>query len=112
MCRQRGWTDGLLSMSREGIAFLPPLAAGSGRGRLLLIPDDISVVDYDDMAASDHLNPPPTTVKFPVAEIGHQAGRILLELVRTEGGLPPQTWTLPIELIVRAATPPPPMIPK
>jgi LacI family transcriptional regulator len=75
----------------------------------LAVPDDISVVGYDDTANSAYLNPRLTTVKFPVAEMGRQAGQIILELIREEGSLPPQTWILPVELIVRASTAPPPM---
>jgi DNA-binding LacI/PurR family transcriptional regulator len=75
----------------------------------LAVPDDISVVGYDDTASSAYLNPRLTTVKFPVAEMGRQAGQIILELIREEGSLPPQTWILPVELIVRASTAPPPM---
>ena len=75
----------------------------------LAVPDDISVVGYDDTASSAYLNPRLTTVKFPAAEMGRQAGQIILELIREEGSLPPQTWILPVELIVRASTAPPPM---
>jgi LacI family transcriptional regulator len=74
----------------------------------LVVPDDISVVGYDDTASSAYLNPPLTTVKFPVAEMGRRAGQIILELAREEGGPPMQTLTLPVELIVRSSTAPPP----
>ena len=77
----------------------------------LVVPDDVSVVGYDDTASSAYLNPPLTTVKFPVAEMGRRAGQILLELVQAEGDLPAQTWTLPVELIVWASTAPPPTNP-
>jgi DNA-binding LacI/PurR family transcriptional regulator len=72
----------------------------------LVVPDDISVVGYDDTASSAYLNPPLTTVKFPVAEMGRRAGQIILELARQEGDVPAQTLTLPVELIVRASTAP------
>jgi DNA-binding LacI/PurR family transcriptional regulator len=70
--------------------------------------DDISVVGYDDTASSAYQNPPLTTVKFPVAEMGRRAGQIILELIRENGGLPPHTLTLPVELVVRGSTAPPP----
>jgi DNA-binding LacI/PurR family transcriptional regulator len=74
----------------------------------LLVPDDISVVGYDDTASSAYQNPPLTTVKFPVAGMGRRAGEIILELIREDGDLPPQTLTLEVELVVRGSTAPPP----
>ena len=74
----------------------------------LSVPGDISVVGYDNLSSSAYLNPPLTTVKFPVAEMGRLAGQIIIELVRNEREYPAQTITLPVELIVRASTAPPP----
>jgi DNA-binding LacI/PurR family transcriptional regulator len=74
----------------------------------LAVPDDISVVGYDDTISASYLNPPLTTVKFPVAEMGRRAGQIILELAQEEGSLPAQTITLPVELVVRGSTAPPP----
>jgi DNA-binding LacI/PurR family transcriptional regulator len=74
----------------------------------LVVPDDISIVGYDDTSNSRYLNPPLTTVKFPVVEMGRRAGEIILELAQNEGNLPPQTIMLPVELVVRASTAPPP----
>lgn len=73
----------------------------------LVVPTDISVVGYDDTTSSSYFNPPLTTVKFPVAEMGHRAGQIIVKLAQKEGSLPAQTITLPVELIVRASTAPP-----
>jgi LacI family transcriptional regulator len=74
----------------------------------LTVPDDISVVGYDDTASSSYLNPALTTVKFPVAEMGRQAGQIILQLAQAEASVPTQTILLPVELVVRASTAPPP----
>lgn len=74
----------------------------------LAVPDDISVVGYDDTITATYLNPALTTVKFPIAEMGRRAGQIILKLAQNEGNLPAQTITLPVELIVRASTAPPP----
>lgn len=73
----------------------------------LAVPQDISVVGYDDTISSSYLNPPLTTVKFPVAEMGRRAGQIILELAQKEGSFPAQTVTLPVKLIIRASTAPP-----
>ena len=74
----------------------------------LAVPADISMVGYDDTISTSYLNPPLTTVKFPVAEMGRLAGQTILNLAQKEGSLPAHTVTLPVELIVRASTAPPP----
>jgi len=77
----------------------------------LTVPHDISVVGYDDTASSSYLNPALTTVKFPVAEMGRQAGQIILQLAQAEASLPARTILLPVRLMVRASTAPPPKEP-
>lgn len=74
----------------------------------LKVPDDISVVGYDDTISATYLNPPLTTIKFPVAEMGRRAGEMILELAQEKGSLPAQTITLPVELVIRGSTAPPP----
>jgi len=74
----------------------------------LTVPEDVSVVGYDDTISASYLNPRLTTVKSPVAEMGRLAGKIILELAQKEGSLAVQTFTLPVELIVRASTASPP----
>jgi len=74
----------------------------------LTVPADISVVGHDDTSIIDYLNPRLTTVKFPVTEMGRRAGQIILELVQQPDSLPAETITLPVELVIRASTAPPP----
>ncbi len=73
----------------------------------LRVPEDVSVVGYDDTVSTSYLNPRLTTVKSPTAEMGCLAGKIILELAQKEGDLSPQTITLPVKLVVRASTAPP-----
>ncbi len=70
----------------------------------LSIPDDISIVGYDDTASSAYLTPPLTTVRFPKAEMGRQAAHRILQLVRDNRDIPACTAVLPVELVVRAST--------
>lgn len=74
----------------------------------LTVPNDISVVGYDNTISAAYLNPRLTTVKFPVTEMGRRAGEIVLELAQSEDAVPPETIMLPVELIVRTSTAPPP----
>ena len=72
----------------------------------LVVPHDISIVGYDDTISSAYLNPPLTTVKLPISEMGRVAGETILELIRNDNLHPPKTMTLPVELIIRASTAP------
>ena len=72
------------------------------------IPEDISIVGYDDIASSGYLTPPLTTVKFPKDRMGRQAAQTILQLVRNDEAPPARKVVLPIELVVRASTGPPP----
>lgn len=46
----------------------------------LRIPEDVSLVGYDDVVMAGYLEPPLTTVRVPVAEFGSEAGRLALKL--------------------------------
>ena len=73
----------------------------------LAVPHDVSIVGYDDTISSAYLNPPLTTIKLPIAEMGHAAGKKILGLIKNGNSFSPGTTTLPVELIVRASTAPP-----
>lgn len=72
----------------------------------LSVPHDISIVGYDDTINAAYLNPPLTTVKLPIAEMGSLAGKTIFDLIKNGNSIPPHTITLPVELIVRASTAP------
>jgi DNA-binding LacI/PurR family transcriptional regulator len=72
----------------------------------LTVPHDISIVGYDDTIQATYFNPPLTTIKIPIAEMGRVAGTTILDLVKNNNLLSPQTTTLPVQLIVRASTTP------
>ena len=73
------------------------------------VPDDISLISYDDLYAPI-LYPPITSVAQPLREVAEQA--ISLIVTTIEGGAaaqqPPAHIVLPTELHVRASTRPPP----
>jgi DNA-binding LacI/PurR family transcriptional regulator len=70
----------------------------SGRG----VPDDMSVVGFDDVPLAAFFDPPLTTVHLPAYELGHAAGVALLDRI-SEPTMPGRTL-LPTELVVRAST--------
>ena len=45
------------------------------------VPDDVSVVGFDDIPLAAYFDPPLTTVRLPAFELGQAAGRALLERI-------------------------------
>ena len=75
--------------------------------RQLRVPDDLSLVGFDDTYAS-HLTPPLTTVRQPMEELGRVAVRLAMaSRADTAAGRQPQRERLTTQLIVRASTGPP-----
>jgi len=75
----------------------------AARQRGLRVPQDLSVVGFDDLPVARWVSPPLTTVRQPLAEMGLAAAQMLGELI---DGLPlPSTRVeLATELIVREST--------
>jgi LacI family transcriptional regulator len=72
--------------------------------RGLRIPDDISLVGFDDLATSEFTLPPLTTVKHSIYEIGTIAAKAMIQLI--QGQTPAFAVPKP-ELILRSSTRPP-----
>jgi len=68
------------------------------------IPDDISLVGFDDIPLAEFLDPPLTTIRVPAIEVGEAVGRALLD--RLAGDLEPRRTILPVELVVRSSVTP------
>lgn len=67
------------------------------------IPDDVAVAGFDDLKFATELDPPLTTVRQGVEELGQEAARTLLSLLENpERG--PRRVLLPTELVVRGST--------
>jgi len=71
------------------------------------IPRDLSLVGFDDMAFAELVDPPLTTVRQPVGEMGRLAVRHLLALL-DGGDAPPPETRLPVRLVIRHSVAPPP----
>jgi DNA-binding LacI/PurR family transcriptional regulator len=72
----------------------------------LAIPQDVSVVGFDDFLSAGLLTPPLTLVRQPVQAIGRRAAQRLLESLKNPGEHSPLLGTehLETELIVRGST--------
>jgi DNA-binding LacI/PurR family transcriptional regulator len=67
------------------------------------VPDDVAVVGFDDSILARHSNPPLTSVRQPVEEIGSMIARILLKEIG-DPEAPRQHVVLPTELVVRESS--------
>jgi DNA-binding LacI/PurR family transcriptional regulator len=65
------------------------------------VPDDVAVVGFEDSAVARYAQPPLTTVRQPIEEMGRQAARLLLAKVAGEAG--GMHLILDVELVVRAS---------
>ncbi|MFI6345812.1 LacI family DNA-binding transcriptional regulator [Streptomyces sp. NPDC050560] len=67
------------------------------------VPDDVAVVGFDDSILARHTDPPLTSVRQPVEEIGETITRVLLDEI-ADPALPRRQLTLPTELVVRSSS--------
>jgi DNA-binding LacI/PurR family transcriptional regulator len=66
------------------------------------VPEDISVVGFDDLPASMLIDPILTVAAQPAYEMGVQATKMLLQRLVDRGeGRPPQEVVLPVEIVER-----------
>ncbi|UBV44219.1 LacI family transcriptional regulator (plasmid) [Deinococcus taeanensis] len=79
------------------------LRAAAALGRR--VPQDLSIVGFDDIHAAAVTDPPLTTVRQPLEEMGQAAARLLIHLTRNE---PTDSHVrFPATLVVRGSTAPP-----
>ncbi len=65
------------------------------------VPEDVSVVGFDNLAFTEHLTTPLTTVDQPKQEIGRRAVELLLERIMFPGSAAPIHEVLHPHLIIR-----------
>ncbi|GIF05648.1 LacI family DNA-binding transcriptional regulator [Actinoplanes siamensis] len=75
----------------------------AARRRGLRVPDDLSVIGFDDLPDACWSSPPLTTIRQPLAEMGALAARTILRLSRGETIETPRV-ELVTKLIVREST--------
>jgi DNA-binding LacI/PurR family transcriptional regulator len=66
-----------------------------------VVPDDVSVVGFDDTQESEFFSPPLTTVRQDLDEVGRRSVDLLLGAI---GGEEPQHVTIEPTLVVRVST--------
>ncbi|MEM9560433.1 MAG: LacI family DNA-binding transcriptional regulator [Planctomycetota bacterium] len=73
----------------------------------LRVPDDLSIVTFNDELPARMATPPLTTVALPAAAAGEKAGELLLERLASEEPISHRHVVLEDELVVRRSTRPP-----
>jgi LacI family transcriptional regulator/LacI family repressor for deo operon, udp, cdd, tsx, nupC, and nupG len=70
----------------------------------LRVPEDVSVIGFDDVPLVEFLPVPLTTVRMPKAEMGEIAAKMLIRHIESKAVIPPQKVVLDAELVVRRST--------
>jgi LacI family transcriptional regulator len=74
----------------------------SCRAQGISVPDDLSLVGFDNLPYSSLIDPPLTSVDLNARELGRTAGTALLDLVTN--GRPPASRRVPATLAIRGST--------
>lgn len=69
------------------------------------VPEQVSIVGYNDILMSAYSHPPLTTVRTPLVEcVSHTLQQVLNTLSGQQRAVQPQAVQLPVRLVVRAST--------
>jgi LacI family xylobiose transport system transcriptional regulator len=72
----------------------------------LRVPEDLSVVGFDDLDVAPHSNPPLTTVHQPIRQKGEESAKLLLRMIASPDLERPEHKVLETRLIIRGSTAP------
>jgi DNA-binding LacI/PurR family transcriptional regulator len=95
---ERGIVPDAVAASNDLMA-LGAIDALGTRG--LSVPGDVAVVGFDDSDEGRFASPTLTSVRQPLEALGRSAAKLVFEIL--EGGTPPPTSTVPLELMVRGS---------
>lgn len=76
------------------------LAALQASGRR--IPDDVAIASFDDGSAAQLASPPITSVRQPLADLGHELGRLILAAIAHDTDI--SSVTMAATLVAREST--------
>jgi len=89
------------------LAYSDRIAVGvmqAAQDRDLTVPNDLSVVGFDDAFFAEHTRPPLTTVRQDVHRKGAEATSLLMAAIGQAGAQRTDHRLLPAELVVRSST--------
>lgn len=96
----RGFTAICVSGDQYAVAIMAGLREGGVR-----VPEDISIIGFDDVDIARMCCPPLTTIRQDGIGKGKRAAEAIFSLIAGES-LDPADFTLPVELVVRGTTAP------
>jgi DNA-binding LacI/PurR family transcriptional regulator len=101
----RAWASGLRPTAILAMSDATAIGAMRAiRDLGLRVPEDVSVVGFDDIDLSTHTDPPLTTVHQPIRRKGEEAVRLLLTVVERGEPSRPEHRRLETRLIIRGST--------
>lgn len=74
----------------------------------LCVPDDVSIIGFDDIPLASYFDPPLTTLRQPMEDLGRQAAQLLVETIQNPGR-PPEQVLIRASLVERASCAPKPL---
>jgi len=66
------------------------------------VPEDISIIGFDDVESDILLEPPLTTVRVPKIELGAEALRTMIDFIKNKSNS--KKILVPVELVIRSST--------
>ena len=106
---RRLWEDGLRPTAILAMSDVMAIGAmWAAREAGLRVPEDLSVVGFDDLDVAPHSNPPLTTIHQPIRQKGEESARLLLRMIANPDLERPEHRVLDTRLIIRASTGPAP----
>ena len=72
------------------------------------IPDELSVIGFDNIEVCDLIHPPLTTIHQPMREVGARAAGFVLDQIAGGAAPVPEAHLLPAVLVARQSVAPPP----
>jgi LacI family transcriptional regulator len=66
------------------------------------VPDEISIIGFDDLPSTRVVNPPLSSVHVPAKQMGEEAAKAIIAAAREE--IPVRSHTLATELVMREST--------
>lgn len=91
----------------DAVVYVNDLGALAGLKEIqaagLSIPEDVAVAGFDDIPEAAAADPPLTTVRQPMEQLGAEAAKLLLAGLEKPGSSPRKV-VLPVEMVVRKST--------
>jgi DNA-binding LacI/PurR family transcriptional regulator len=99
LARDRSVTAVFAANDDMAIGLMRALAEAGRR-----VPEDVSVVGYDDIPVAAYLNPPLTTVRQPFDAVATKGLGLLVHAIENPGSEEVRASDPPVELVIRAST--------